>query len=348
MKNEFGNTNGKEIWSNHLLCAQFLRHYSGVPLLEHVQPEDITDETEKLRPFLGVEFEGDAVKKVRVQLSTQLSAQEQLREEIPIHEGNPIYEEMPIYVVALLEHKSKVDYDVTFQLLKCMVGVWTLYRNEQDKEHPNISGTKSFRYPLIIPIVYYEGSRDWTADMQWKDRVELSNMFGEYVPDFTYRVMNLHNYSPEELLSREEELSLVMMFNRVQTAEDLDIRKWPKEQHDTAQRILQKALEAVLKLIAQMVHHFGLKLHVPEDELERCVKNVEERDMGELWANMEKMDIQAERRNTAEARAQLAAAQEALAESQTQLATAQKSLAEKDQTIETLMAELDRLKRRTD
>ena len=63
MKNEFGNTNSKEIWSNHLLCAQFLRHYSGVPLLEHVQPEDITDETEKLRPFLGVEFEGDAVKR---------------------------------------------------------------------------------------------------------------------------------------------------------------------------------------------------------------------------------------------------------------------------------------------
>lgn len=317
MKNEFGNTNSKEIWSNHLLCAQFLRNYSGIPLLEHVQPEDITDETEKLRPFLGVEFEGDAVKKVRIQLSVQLSARKQSSKE------------MPIYVVALLEHKSKVDYDVTFQLLKCMVGVWTLHRNEQNKAHPNISGTKGFHYPLIIPIVYYEGSRGWTADMHWKDRVELSKMFGEYVPDFTYRVMNLHTYSPEELLSREEELSLVMMFNRIQTAEDLDIRKWPKEQRDTAQRILQKAPEAVLKLIVQMVHHFGLKLHVPEDELERCVKNVEERDMGELWADMEKMDIQAERRNTAEARAQLA--------------TAQKSLAEKDQVIAELQAELDRL-----
>lgn len=73
----------------------------------------------------------------------------------------------------------------------------------------------------------------------------------------------------EELLSREEELSLVMMFNRVQTAEDLDITNWPKEQREIAQKILRKAPEAVLKLIAQMVHHFGLKLHAPETLAEK-------------------------------------------------------------------------------
>ena len=332
MKNEFGNTNSKEIWSNHLLCAQYLRNYSGVPLLEHVQPEDITDETEKLRPFLGVEFEGDAVKRVRIQ---QASEQEQRGE-------------LPVYVVALLEHKSSVDYDVTYQLLKCMVGVWTLYRNERDKEHAGISGTKGFRYPLIIPIVHYEGRQSWTAHMHWKDRVELSEMFGEYVPDFTYRVMNLHTYSPEELLSREEEISLVMVFNRVQTADDLDIRNWSSEQREIAQKILQKAPEAVLKLIAQMVHHFGLKLHVPENELEKCIKNVEERNMGELWANMEKMDIQAERRNTTEARTRLAAAQEALAEQAQTIAEKDQALAEQAQTIAGLLAELDRLRQRTE
>lgn len=317
MKNEFGNTNSKDIWSNHLLCAQFLQHYSGVSLLENVQPEDITDETEKLRPFLGVEFEGDAVKKVRLQ---------QTREETP-----------PVYVVALLEHKSEVDYDVTFQLLKYMVGIWNLYRSEQNRVHAGASGTKGFRYPLIIPIVYYEGKRNWTAQMHWRERVELAAMFGEYVPDFTYRVMSVHDYSPEELLSREEELSLVMMFNRVQTAEDLDIARWPRRQRETARKILCKAPEAVLNLIAQMVHHLGQKLHVPEAELERCVKNVEERDMGELWANMEKMDIQKERRNTQEARTQLAAAQEALEESR-------QLLEEKDRKIADLLAEIDGLR----
>ena len=102
------------------------------------------------------------------------------------------------------------------------------------------------------------------------------------MPDFTYRVIPLHRYSTEELLSREEELSLVMLFNRIQTAEDLDFQHWSAEQRRAAQEILKKAPEAVLELLGQIVHHFGLKLNVPEEDLRQYIKSVEDRDMGEL------------------------------------------------------------------
>ncbi len=318
MKNEFRDTNSKDIWNNPLLCAQFLRGYTGVPLLEHVQPEDITDETERLRPFLGVEFEGDTVKKVRVRRP-------------PGQDGREAQEESPsVYVVALIEHKSRVDYDVCFQMLKYMVGIWMLYRNDQDSRKPGTSRRKEFHYPLILPIVYYEGKENWTADLRWRDRVEYGEMFGEYVPDFVCRVVNPRSYSVEELLSREEELSLVMLFNRIQRAEDLDFKKWPGERRKAAQKILEKAPEAVLLLLGQIIHHLGLKINVPEDELRQYVKNVEDRNMGELWENMEKIDIQEERRKTAEA-------QKALAEKD-------HSLTEKDRTIAALQAEIARLK----
>ncbi len=347
MKNEFGNTNSKDIWNNHLLCAQVLRSYSGVPLLAHVQPEDITDETEKLRPFLGVEFEGDAVKKVRITQPAGWTVSVQ-----PVSE-------LPVYVVALLEHKSSVDYDVCFQLLKYMTGIWALYRNEQNRQTPGASGRKGFRYPLIIPIVYYEGKENWTADMHWRDRVENYELFGEYVPDFTYHVINLHKYSAEELLSREEELSLVMLFNRVQTAEDLDFQKFPKEQRETARRILQKAPEAVLRLLTEMVYHFGLKLHVPEKDLQRYVKNVEDRNMGELWANMDEINIQeawdnlAKARNdvaeaekdAARARKDAAEAQEHLTKIQLELAAAQESLEERERSLEETERSLEETER---
>lgn len=45
-----------------------------------------------------------------------------------------------------------------------------------------------------------------------------------------------------------------------------------------------------------------MKMNVPLKEAERCVEKVKERNMGYLFANMEKMDIQEERRKTAEAR----------------------------------------------
>lgn len=44
-----------------------------------------------------------------------------------------------------------------------------------------------------------------------------------------------------------------------------------------------------------------LKMNVPLEEAEKCVNKVKERNMGYLFANMEKMDIQEERRKTAEA-----------------------------------------------
>ncbi len=307
MKDEFGNTNSKDIWENHLLCAQFLRNYSGISLLENVQPEDITDETEKFRLLIGVEFEGDAVKKIQIHLS----------------------EGQPVYVVALLEHKSKVDHDIALQLLKYMVGIWIQHRNDRNRECPGISHTKDFRYPLVIPIVYYEGQQSWTAAMHWGDRVEFSGMFGEYVPDFTYRVINLHKYTNEEILSNGDEISLVMLFNRMQTMEDLNISLWPEEQRQAAQRILQKTPETVVHLLAQMVHHFGHKLNAPDEEIMECVRQVEDKNMGELWADMEKMDIQAERRNTAEAREQLA--------------EAMNTIAGQEQTIARLMAEIKKL-----
>lgn len=44
--------------------------------------------------------------------------------------------------------------------------------------------------------------------------------------------------------------------------------------------------------------------------MQECVSRVRERRMGYLFENIEKMDIQAERRNTAEARAEAQKAQE--------------------------------------
>ena len=44
---------------------------------------------------------------------------------------------------------------------------------------------------------------------------------------------------------------------------------------------------------------FLLKMNVPVSETERLTGKVREKKMGELFADMEKMDIQAERRNTA-------------------------------------------------
>lgn len=106
---------------------------------------------------------------------------------------------------------------------------------------------KGFRYPPILPVVYYEGSDAWTADIQ-----------------------QLVNTDPEKI-----------------------------------NRIVEKAPEHILELIASTVWNLCMKMNVPQKEAAQYARKVKERQMGYWFENMEKMDIQLERRNTAKARAEL-------------------------------------------
>jgi len=69
-------------------------------------------------------------------------------------------------------------------------------------------------YPPILPIVYYEDRDEWTAPMDFKSRVNRSDVFGEYIPDFKYYLVPIQKYSNDELLSKEDEISLIMMINK--------------------------------------------------------------------------------------------------------------------------------------
>ena len=191
--------NNRQVFSNHVLCAQFLRDYADLDILKNVQPEDIEDVTDKYQAYLGIEFETDTVKKIHLP---------------------EMRKDMPLYMVSLIEHKSDVDYNVCMQLLRYTVCIWDDYAKTMEKAHPGISKTKGFRYPPVFPIVYYEGTGKWTAAMHVKERVFMNEIFASYIPDFTYRLVNVHQYTNEELLIHEDEMSLLMMINRIQTPQD--------------------------------------------------------------------------------------------------------------------------------
>jgi len=91
-----------------------------------------------------------------------------------------------------------------------------------------------------------------------------------------------------------------MLFNKVQTKKDVaKLREIPPQK---LEEILRDTPSQVLKVIADVLFVLLLKENVPLDEAEELVEKVKEKKMAELFENMEKMDIQAERRNTAKQR----------------------------------------------
>jgi len=144
--------------------------------------------------------------------------------------------------------------------------------------------------------------------MNFRDRIQLKEVFGDYCPNFTYKVVCLHDYTNEELLGREDEMSFLMMINRIQNQDDL--RKFLQVEQDKVKKIVNKASPQVLEIFAETIWSLCMKMNVPTKEAEECVNKVKERNMGYLFENMEKMDIQEERRKTADARRELKEARE--------------------------------------
>ncbi|MBQ8639939.1 MAG: Rpn family recombination-promoting nuclease/putative transposase [Lachnospiraceae bacterium] len=203
-------------------------------------------------------------------------------------------------MIPLIEHKSNVDYDVSMQLLRYMSIIWYEYKRERNEKKEGSSRKKSFRYPLILPIVYYEGSSNWTADLHLRDRISHWELASEFVPDFTYRVIRAHDYTNDELKNKDDEISLAILINKVQTVKDYT--EFLESSRDFVKRIYANAPEDVQKIFQDILWALLMKMNVPTDEAQKMVKDMEADSMGYLFENMEKMDIQAERRNTMNAR----------------------------------------------
>ncbi len=304
--------NNRMVFSNHTLCAQFLRDYTDITLLKDVRPEDIIDDTQKYHAYLGIDFEGDTVKRISIK-----------------------GQKVPVFVISLIEHKSDVDYNVAMQLLKYMVHIWDSYAKEQRDNKTGNPRNKSFKYTPIIPIVYYEGAKEWTADLNLIDRIYMSEIFKDYLPTFNYKVVETHAYSNDELIAYNDEMSVFMMLNKIQTAEDFS--EFTHVNEEKLSKLVKNASEDIMQIFLDVVWNLCMKLNVPPEEAEKCLENVRDGEMGKWFENMEKMDIQAERRNTAEAR-------KALAESEIRLKEKERELEEKNQELKKAKEEIERLK----
>ena len=123
----------KIVFGDSTLCAQFLKGYTDIPLFTNIKPEDIEDVSSHFIPLFQESRDSDIVKKIQI-------------------------ENTELYLIALIEHQSEADADMSFRLLRYMVYVWTDYAATQEKLKPGITKSKDFLYPPILPIIYYEGT----------------------------------------------------------------------------------------------------------------------------------------------------------------------------------------------
>lgn len=266
-------SSSKLIFGNAELCSQFLRNYMDMPALKNVRAQDIEDVTDRYIPMFTQERNSDTVKRINLPGKHTL------------------------FFISLIEHKTKVDYNISMQLLRYMVYIWEDYEHEMEKQKKGISRTKGFRYPPILPVVYYEGTGKWTAAYNIKDRILSGKTFEPFTPDFSYKLLELNSYSTQQLIGKKDELSLLMLINRLQDTTTFRKLNLPEDYiKNLSENSTDELLEILAKVTASMLRH----LNLPENEVEEFTGQVKERKMAELFENFKDIDLPAARKKARE------------------------------------------------
>jgi len=77
------------------------------------------------------------------------------------------------------------------------------YEKEANKETnttTDITQTKNFKYPPILPIIFNDGESEWTAETNFLYRTEMHEIFEKYIPKFEYELISLKDYSFTDLV----------------------------------------------------------------------------------------------------------------------------------------------------
>jgi hypothetical protein len=99
----------KSIFGDNLLFTQFLHDLVPLDILKSVRPEDITDLSERYLPLFQESRDSDTVKRIKLP-------------------GSP-----PLFVIAIVEHESKVNFRTPFKMLQYICLVLNEYEKEQEK-----------------------------------------------------------------------------------------------------------------------------------------------------------------------------------------------------------------------
>lgn len=118
-----------------------------------------------------------------------------------------------------------------------------------------------------------------------------------FTPSFFYKLVQLNDYSVGELVEKNDELSLVMLINRIQDINEFRNLELPE---NYLKNLSEHSTDELLSIISKITETMLRHINIPEDEVEEFTGQVKERKMGELFENFKDFDLPAARRKAQE------------------------------------------------
>jgi len=255
----------KNVLGNRDLFALFLKDFVHIGILDNVRPEDIEDMTERYIAMGFGQRDSDTVKRINI-------------------EGQE-----PVFVVGLIEHQQEVDFRMAFRILQYMVLIWNDFEKEQDAINKGAAKRKGFKYPPVLPIVYYTGEDTWTSQTNYFDKVYLNCVFEPYIPKFEYLLLEADDYTKDDLLKNKNILALFLLIDKLRSADDISmLEDIPDEFFKEVQ---SKTPRHLIDLIGEVIEVFLAKLEVPRDQRRNFREIALEGSLAEMFDQFESYSV---------------------------------------------------------
>lgn len=123
-----------------------------------------------------------------------------------------------LYVYLIMELQSRVDFTMPFRLLTLIFGLLLkifLETPEAERER------KDFRLPVVLPILFYNGKSQWSAETEFRNYMEGSGYFGEYSLNFKYYLVDLSQIKNDDILNTNTLIDNIFALDKNRKSERL-------------------------------------------------------------------------------------------------------------------------------
>jgi len=254
------------------MFVEFLRDFIPIDILKDIKAEDIEDVTSRFLTSVSEQKDGDTVKRINLKNN------------------------QPLFVIAIVEHESGVNYRASFKMLLYIALILDGYEKEviRDESQKMKPTRKDFKYPPILPIVFYDGKKNWTAETNFLYKTEMHEIFEKYIPKFEYELVNLKEHSVEDLTKYGNLLSLFMILDKIKTPDSLGkvLSSLPQ---DYIEKLKLNVPDHLKKLLADVTRLLLTKINTPQEEIDELTERIYERGVSEMFG-IENYDVQETRR----------------------------------------------------
>ena len=185
----------------------------------------------------------------------------------------------------LLELQNKVDHRMPYRLMLYIVEILRQYYNNADEKERL---RKNFKFPAVIPIVFFSGNEKWTVPTNLREMFNAHECFGDYLIDFNYTLVDTNGYDENSVKDFQSRLlKVMMMFESVTSSSELYsmIRKHEndiKQFNDEEIRII----DAAISILRGM--HESSNIHAPNNAQDSVAKKGVNNMLAKVVANEKK------------------------------------------------------------